>query len=406
MGKRFPQKLLMILWKKKRIIEIAIQMADAIETAHSKGIIHRDLKPGNVMITASNQVKILDFGLAKLLRGGDESPKTQASTASATDFGLVVGTVPYMSPEQLRAQAVDVRTDLFSFGAVLYEMATGRRAFSGQTPTEIIEKILLSQPDAIARFNYKISPDLDRIIRKCLEKDAKQRYQSAADILIDLRNLQRDLQHTSPVPSQPLSPSIVVLPFVDLSPGKDNEYFSDGLTDEIITDLSQIEQLRVISRTSAMTMKGTEKDIKTIAHELNVNYVVQGTVRKSGNDLRVTAQLVDATTDVNLWAAKHSGTLNEVFDFQEKVSRAIVESLNLRLNPQLSKQLAERPIKDPQAYESYLRALHAIWLLKEDAIAVAERELQKTIQIVGDNELVYGTLGTAYVIVDRSRWAS
>jgi len=301
-----------------------------------------------------------------------------------------------MSPEQVRGQTLDTRSEIFSFGAVLYEMATARRAFGGQTTTEMIERVLLSQPEAISLFNYNIPPELDRIVRKCLEKDRQRRYQSVHEILIDLHNLQQELKSSSSLSVHRNELSIVVLPFEDLSPNRDNEYFSDGLTDEIITDLSQIEQLLVISRTSAMTFKKTWKDIKRIASELNVNYVLQGTVRKSGNNLRITAQLIDANTDTNLWVTKLNGTLDDVFGIQEQVSRAIVESLSLHLSPQQTQKLAERPIQDIRAYESYLRARHALWSLKPDALTIAERELLNALNITGENELLYTMLGSVY----------
>jgi serine/threonine protein kinase len=378
------------------VVAFAIQIAEALDEAHSKGIVHRDVKPANILVTPGRRLKILDFGIAKFIRASEADTASQADTLFSTKEGTVLGTVPYMSPEQLRGQSVDARSDIFSFGAVLYETASGRRAFPGPTTADIIDEILNSQPQPFARFNSDVPAELERIIRKCLEKDRERRYQSAHDAAIDLQNLQRDSRHSGDASPLPEKPSILVLPFEDVSPDRDNEYFSDGLTDEIIADLSQIDQLRVISRASAMKFKRASKDTRSIGRELNVQYIMLGSVRKAGSALRITAQLIDVATDTNLWSVKHKGTLDDIFDIQEQVSRSIVQALNLRLSPQQIDRFSEHPIRNPVAYQSYLRARHAIWTLQPEAIRLAEDELRLALQVAGHNELLYATLGWVY----------
>jgi len=361
-------------------IDLVTQVAEGLAKAHESGIVHRDIKPANIMVTKDGVVKILDFGLAKL-----------AGVTGVTRTGTTMGTAAYMSPEQARGEDVDHRTDIWSLGVVLYEMVTGHLPFKGEHEQAVIYMILNQDPPSLAGFRSDIPDAFQQIVAKALEKDRAHRYQNVGALVKDLR--------TSSAPGAPPpkpKKSIVVLPFEDISPGKDNEYFSDGLTEEIITDLSKIDAMRVISRSSAMVLKGTPKSTKTIGRELNVQYVLEGSVRKAGNNLRITAQLIDATNDAHLWAEKYSGTLDDVFDIQEKVSRAIVDSLKLKFSPEQEQRMADRPIPNVHAYECYLRAKREIETFTEDGLERALRYLQKGLEIVGENAMLYAGMGYVY----------
>jgi len=361
-------------------IDLVTQVAEGLAKAHESGIVHRDIKPANIMVTKDGVVKILDFGLAKL-----------AGVTGVTRTGTTMGTAAYMSPEQARGEDLDCRTDIWSLGVVLYEMVTGHLPFKGEHEQAVIYMILNQDPPSLAGFRSDIPDAFQQIVAKALEKDRAHRYQNVGALVNDLR--------TSSAPGAPPpkpKKSIVVLPFEDISPGKDNEYFSDGLTEEIITDLSKIDAMRVISRSSAMVLKGTPKSTKTIGRELNVQYVLEGSVRKAGNNLRITAQLIDATNDAHLWAEKYSGTLDDVFDIQEKVSRAIVDSLKLKFSPEQEQRMADRPIPNVHAYECYLRAKREIETFTEDGLERALRYLQKGLEIVGENAMLYAGMGYVF----------
>ena len=358
-------------------VDIAFRIARGLGRAHEAGIVHRDIKPGNIMITERGDVKIVDFGLAKL-----------AGQAKLTKTGSTLGTAAYMSPEQARSEEVDHRTDIWSLGVVLYEMLTGQLPFKGEHEAALLYSIVHEKPQALLELRPDVSAPLSSLISKVLQKDRTLRYQTTSELIIDLKKLT--------VPSVQLphqEKSIAVLPFENLSPDPDQEYFSDGLTEEVISDLSNVHALRVISRSSAMTFKGTKKKVPEIARELDVQYVLEGSVRKAGNSLRITAQLIDAASDAHLWAEKYSGTLDDVFDVQEKVSRSIVEALKLKLTPEESRKIAERPIDNVAAYQCYLKATADIWRFNESSLGSALAHLQKGLDILGDNALLYSAMG-------------
>jgi serine/threonine protein kinase/Flp pilus assembly protein TadD len=376
--------------ERDRIIQIGIEVSDALEEAHSKGITHRDIKPSNIMITPRGQVKVLDFGLAKIIKP-DERVASDISTQMKTSPGIVLGTVPYMSPEQAHGHEIDQRTDIFSLGVVMYEMATGRLPFFGTNKVETIERITHSQPEAIARFNYDIPEELERIIRKCLEKDRERRYQSARELLVDLRNLQRDrgvgATTAKTVTPQPRAParrsafaalamvmlavmaagiyllngrgkaigSIAVLPFVNVGADPDTEYLSDGVTESLINNLSQLPNLKVIARSSVFRYKGREIEPQAVGRELGVSAVLTGRVMQRGDDLSISIELTDARDNSHIWGEQYSRKLADIMTVQSEISREVTEKLRLRLSGEEKKQLAKRQTENTEAYQLYLR---------------------------------------------------
>ncbi len=411
-----------------RLLELSIPLADALSAAHERGVVHRDLKPANIMVAHDGRVKVLDFGLAKLAQEDPEQEATRMVTMQSpiSEAGQLFGTVPYMAPEQIRGEPVDARSDLFALGIILYEMATGRRPFSGESSADVTSAILRDTPVPLRDLRAELPRDLGRIVSRCLEKDRERRFQTAKDVRNELEILQRETASrpaaaapspvAKPAPPNTDAPSIAVLPFVNRSRDPEDEYFSDGLADELLSVLVKVRGLRVAARTSSSTFKGKEATIAEIGRALKVATVLEGSVRKAGNRVRVTVQLVKVADGYPLWSETYDRTLDDIFAVQDDIAQSVVKELRTTLLGESEDSTASREARaevaaaaagrggNAEAHRLFLQGRHFIDRLSEADVEKGVGYLRRAVDLDPGHARAWAALSLAFGLQGGYGW--